>query len=384
MSNESQDFSEIELEAKLNTIIDEFIVKRESIITELLLKEWDFIAFQRDWKWDRHKFWDWSLSDLEIRNLQMLLISWKIEDEWEDSMNAKIEKIENEINTKWDFSYSYVFKWIPTRINWSLWWGKSYMRIRIIPQETKLPIDLWIPEVVQNSIRDYKNWWLICIAWPTWSWKSQTIASICQDFFNKEIVNVVTLEDPVEYFYKDSSLALIEQRELLMDFDSFKHWIEWCMRQTPDIVIVQEMRSESVKRAVVDLVEKWVLVITTVHANDVWWIFKSILDAYPVDERRWKKDVLISQFKCFAYQRLVPKKDKVWRVPLFEYVTNTWISQWFLGSDNVQYDNLHQAMTENGKHKIFTDDLFDKVSSWLIDYNEAITYCPPSRKQLLA
>jgi hypothetical protein len=39
MSNESQDFSEIELEAKLNTIIDEFIVKRESIITELLLKE---------------------------------------------------------------------------------------------------------------------------------------------------------------------------------------------------------------------------------------------------------------------------------------------------------------------------------------------------------
>lgn len=90
---------------------------------------------------------------------------------------------------------------------------------------------------------------------PTANGKSTTIASVLQEFFNENCVNAVTVEDPIEYEYSPGASS-VRQREIGFDVDSYDTAIEAAMRQSPQVFVIQEMTTDSVVRAGMDLARR--------------------------------------------------------------------------------------------------------------------------------
>jgi len=338
--------------------------------SEVIIKEWNVVFYELDWDFQRQEIW-WEITEDNINEFQYYIVMNKL-DEDEDMVNTFVAKFKK----AWHYNYSYIFDWIPLRINWSMWRGKSFMRIRRLPSKMPTPDDLNIPHIVRDEISKYKNWWLVVVSAPPGSWKSTTIASVLQELFDSKVVNAITLEDPLEYIYKEDSLSIVEQRERWLDFDEYSTWIEACMRQTPDIVVVQEMTTQDIVKDVMYLVEKWVLVITTLHTWDVPSIFESILSAYWPE---WKQEILnklAMHFKCCISQRLIKKKDWGWKLAIFEVLTNTNEVRWYIKWDNVK--NLHQLMVRK-PHLLFSDDIISKLEKEEISILDWFESCPFSR-----
>ncbi len=361
------------LKEQLEVLIEGFFGnsdKEKENISEIIVKEWYIVYYMDSSEWLTHKL-KFKLDDLDIINIQKTIISEKFE--WEEKLE---EDFFYNFKKHWHVNYSYTIRWIPLRINWSLWQWKSFMRIRKLPFRMFKPNDLSVPEIIREEVKKYKEWGLIIVSARPGSWKSTTIASILQELFNNEIVNVVTLEDPIEYIYSKDSKSIIEQREKIFDFDTLETWVEACMRQTPDIVVVQEMTTPSIVREVIRLVEKWVMVITTLHTPDTTSIFDSIVWSYTPEEKHEILNKLSTLFRCFISQRLIKRKNWKWKVAVFEVLTNTNQVKWYIKDDNTK--NLSQLMTRK-PHLLMSDSIVDKIENQEISLEKWLESCPYSR-----
>lgn len=355
-------------ETKFRNIITEFLIKTTEV-NELVLKEGSKVGMQKMWEWSNVDL-DWELSDDDIRDFQITLIGEK-----NDDVDI-IEKIHESFNVKGHYNYSYMFDGHPFRINWSRGSWKDYMRIRKLPKKVSTPSELGIPQLVRDVIRTYRWGGLFLFTAPPGNGKSTSISSLVQEIADERCLNIITLEDPMEYVYSSNSKSIIQQREVWFDMDSYETGIEACMRQTPDIVVVQEMTTQKIIREVMLLLSKGCMVISTLHTPDTNSTFDSILDAFEVSERPAIQVYLKSFFKCFVAQKLIPRKDKKGRVAVFEILTNTPEVKWFITDNNTK--NIHQVLEKPG-HLSFQKDLINRIEAGEISLDVALEYCPESR-----
>ena len=82
---------------------------------------------------------------------------------------------------------------------------------------------------------------LLLICGATGSGKSSTLAAMLNHINQNFDLHIVTLEDPIEYIYKDMK-SLINQREVGLDTPSFSMGLKAVLRQDPDVILVGEMR----------------------------------------------------------------------------------------------------------------------------------------------
>lgn len=361
-----------DIEAKINEIIKTVIIERPNV-SELAIVEGKRIFYDDS----GFNFFDlpYEISDNDIIEFQTKLLLKRFRKDEE-----RIAEIEDRINRKWWFNYSFVFKWIPLRCNWSIWDWKNFFRMRRIMDKVPSPVDLGIPDIVREKIRDWRSWWLIVVSAPVWQGKSTTIASLIQELIQEECLNVITLEDPKEYVYNWGK-SIIEQREIWNDLDTYMSWIADAMRQKPNIVIIQEMTDPEVVKATMHLLEKWVMVITTLHTPDTPSIFEAILNVYSETERDSYLAILRENFKCFISQRLIPRANWKGRVAVFEVLNNTPKAKWYL-EPNWNIRNIHQIMETDG-NIVFWQSILKRIEYWDILPNDWISYCPQSRRKIL-
>ena len=138
--------------------------------------------------------------------------------------------------------------------------------MRIVDKSKKVPKleDLWI--VGQNY--DYIIKWIslpngiVLTSWPTWSWKSTTLYA-CLTMLNKEDVNIMTLEDPVE-----NQVDWLNQSQVKPNIDyTFAYWLRTALRQDPDIIMVWEIRDHETVDIAIEASLTWHLVVSTIHTN---------------------------------------------------------------------------------------------------------------------
>jgi twitching motility protein PilT len=91
---------------------------------------------------------------------------------------------------------------------------------------------------------------------------------------------VVTIEDPVEYQHANRS-SIIEQIEVGRDTPDFAVTLRSIMRQTPDVILVGEMRDAETMATVLTAAETGHLVLSTLHTNDAIQAVARILDSFP-------------------------------------------------------------------------------------------------------
>lgn len=277
-------------------------------------------------------------------------------------------------NDKGHYNFSYTHEGMYFRINWSRYQGKQSIQLRRLPSKMKSPQELGIPDGIINSIKDYKQGWLIVVSAPTGNGKSTTIASVIQQLISRESVNVVTLEDPVEYIYEPYN-SCVRQRELLFDFSSFEIGIEACLRQTPHIVVIQEMTNPSIVRDVFLLLKKWCLVITTLHSSDVPSAFEGIVSAFEEHDRDMILSELSTYFRCFISQRLIRTNEGKQRA-IFEVLMPTGEVKWIILEK--EFKSIRSVLTRTGNVSM-TQEIVKAVKSGDINLEYAISICPQGR-----
>lgn len=148
---------------------------------------------------------------------------------------------------------------------------------------------------------------LLLVTGPTGSGKSTTVAS-CLDWINQHrACHIVTIEDPIEYLFAPGA-SLFTQREVGIDTPSFAEGLRRAMRQSPDVILLGEIRDSASALAALEAAETGHLVLATLHSSNVLDSLERLLRLFEVGERDGVRHVLAQQLIGVLCQRLVPGK----------------------------------------------------------------------------
>ncbi|MCA9292301.1 MAG: PilT/PilU family type 4a pilus ATPase [Phycisphaerales bacterium] len=164
---------------------------------------------------------------------------------------------------------------------------------------------------------------IVILAGVTGSGKSTTIASMLDYINQNKQVHIVTLEDPIEYIFKDKK-STIHQREIGLDCLDFKIGLRALVRENPDVVLIGEMRDAETFEAALHAAETGHLVFGTIHASSAPQTFARIYDLFAAEERDQVRKIMAFQMRAIIYQKLLPTlKPDVPRVPAVEILINS-------------------------------------------------------------
>jgi len=211
------------------------------------------------------------------------------------------------------------------RVNLFMARGKPSIAARLITSNVMTFEQLHLPEVLAKVSLSAQG--LILFAGVTGSGKSTSIASMLQYINERKKVHIVTIEDPIEYIFKDVE-ATINQREVGIDCVDFNEALRALVREDPDVVLVGEMRDYETFEAAIRAAETGHLVFGTIHASSAWQTFGRIYDLFPESEREQIRKLLAYNLRAIIYQKLLPTlREDVHRIPAIEVLLNTPIVQ---------------------------------------------------------
>ncbi len=211
------------------------------------------------------------------------------------------------------------------RVNLFMARGKLSIAARRITSDI-LPFEgLHLPEIMSEIAMQPQGIVLLCGV--TGSGKSTTIASMLDYVNARKPVHILTLEDPIEYIFKDN-VATINQREIGLDCLDFKTGLRALVRENPDIVLIGEMRDSETFEAALMAAETGHLVFGTIHASSTTQTFSRIYGLFPAEDVPQVRKILGYQMRSFVYQKLLPTlHPDIHRIPALEILVNNTVVQ---------------------------------------------------------
>ncbi|RCK81788.1 MAG: Twitching motility protein PilT [Candidatus Ozemobacter sibiricus] len=225
------------------------------------------------------------------------------------------------LETQRDVDYSVSLPGVSRfRVNCFYQKGHLAFVFRQIPFTLPTIDSIKLPKVMVDCVQRSSGLFLLC--GPTGSGKSTTIAALLQFLNSTYQVRVVTLEDPIEFLFRDEKCEFL-QRELRRDFTSFPEALRGTLRQDPDIIMVGEMRETETIELALTAAETGHLVISTLHASSTASAIARILGVFPADAREFIRDQVASVLIGIVAQALIPsKRDPAVRVAAREILIN--------------------------------------------------------------
>lgn len=148
------------------------------------------------------------------------------------------------------------------------------------------------------------------------SGKSTTLACIVNEINRTRSCHIITLEDPIEYLHRDQK-SIISQREVTIDTATFPSALRACLRQSPDIIQLGEMRDMETIRAAMTAAETGHLLLTTLHTRTAVSTIDRIIDTFPAEQQEQIRIQLCSVLHTVICQQLLPTKQGG-LIPAFE------------------------------------------------------------------
>ncbi len=178
---------------------------------------------------------------------------------------------------------------------------------RVIPYQV-VPFDrLGLPEVVRTFADVPRG--LVLVTGPTGSGKSSTLAALVDIVNETRQCHIMTIEDPIEFVHR-SKRALVNQRELGEDTDSFAAALRASLRQDPDVIMVGEMRDLETIATAITAAETGHLVFATLHTQDASQTIDRIIDVFPAEQQGQVRIQLANSLQGISTQQLVPTVDR--------------------------------------------------------------------------
>ena len=169
---------------------------------------------------------------------------------------------------------------------------------------------------------------IIMVAGPTGTGKSTTVAA-CLDWLNQNYHrHIVTIEDPIEYLFTPDK-CLFTQREVETDTASFVEGLRRSLRQSPDVILLGEIRDSPSAITALQAAETGHLVLATLHSSNVLDSLERLTRLFEIGEREGVLQLLSQQLVGILCQKLVPAlpEGRALIVEHFENqaVTRKWI-----------------------------------------------------------
>jgi len=178
---------------------------------------------------------------------------------------------------------------------------------RTIPMVLPTIEALDLPTVI-NSLCELSRG-LVLVTGPTGSGKTTTLASMINRINKTHKKHIITIEDPVEFIYKDDQ-CIVNQRAIGQDALSFADSLRAALREDPDVILVGEMRDLETIETAMHAAETGHLVLSTLHTIDTKETIGRIIGMFPGSEQNRIKMSLSSVLQGVVSQRLVKTIDK--------------------------------------------------------------------------
>lgn len=249
--------------------------------------------------------------------------------------------------------------------------GSMAAVIRIITFALPDPLQLGIPQQIIN-LGDLKKG-LVLVTGPAGSGKSTTLACII-DYINRtKEKHIITLEDPLEFLHKHKQ-SIVSQREISSDTESYLSALRASLRQSPDVILLGEMRDFETISVAMTAAETGHLVLSTLHTLGAANTIDRIIDVFPPNQQRQISVQLASVLQAVVSQQLLPSSDNLKLAAAFELLNVTPAVKNMIRENKIhQIDGLiYSSATDN----MFSMDtsLLKLYKSGTISKDEALSH----------
>jgi len=213
---------------------------------------------------------------------------------------------------------------------------------------------------------------LVFISGVTGSGKSTTLASLIQHINCSERRRIITLEDPIEYMFRDEQ-SVITQREIGLDTMTFHSALKNILRQDPDIIVIGEMRDELSFKTALAAAETGHLVFSTMHAGTTATAVQRILQFFPNTEWEQARQALASNLYAVVCQRLM-RSTQGGVAPAVEILFNSPTVRKLIEKDKL--DLLPVAVETGGDDGMqsFNQSIYNLIKSGMVTEEEGLAY----------
>ena len=231
---------------------------------------------------------------------------------------------------------------------------------------------------VYQKISDQTTEGLVLVVGVTGSGKSTTLACMLERINQTKAVNIVTIEDPVE-FQLHPKKAIVSQRELGTDVPSYGEALKYIVRQDPDVIFIGELRDHDTVMAAVQAAETGHLVFGSLHSADTTQCFGRMVEFFPQNEHAFIRAALANTLKAVCAQRLLPANEeaaKVSVVPAVEVLlANGSVRDAIREGEDSNLSTIINASASDGMIS-FTAHLAKLVEEEKITMSTAMEYAP--------
>jgi len=241
---------------------------------------------------------------------------------------------------------------------------------------------LHLPPMVEKVAASQQG--LVLVVGPTGCGKTTTIASMIDYITRTRSCHIVTVEDPIEYLYKDHK-AIVSQREIGIDVPSYEAALTYLMRQDPDVVFVGEMRDGGTVTAGMRAAETGHLVFGTMHSANASQAVHRLLDLFPQNERELVRQALAISLRAVVSQVLLPTiREDVDRIPAVEVLlANPAVRKLISEGREADLPSVIRGSQREGMQDL-TDHLCRLVQDAWIDPKDAYKYAPNTEELKMA
>jgi twitching motility protein PilT len=216
--------------------------------------------------------------------------------------------------------------------------------------------DAGLPSAIRFMLQVPRG--LILIGGPTGAGKTTTMATMVAVISELGAYHIVTIEDPIEYIQK-SSRSIFSQREVGVDVQSFDMGVREAMRQTPDVIVIGEIRDAATAETALLAAESGHLVLGTLHSNSAIGSIQKLLSWFPGDERAPRAATLAATLVGVINQIRLPRQDSDHPVVASEILLNNkqQLSKAIISGP----DKMVAALSERGQDDRVSVDMGDAL-----------------------
>jgi twitching motility protein PilT len=257
------------------------------------------------------------------------------------------------------------------RINMYRQRGTPGMAVRLVHTTVPSFEELCLPGVIRQLCQQRRG--MVIVTGTTGSGKSTTLAAMVEEINRTRSENILTIEDPIEYVFRDQS-SIISQREIGADTESFPLALRHALRQDPDVILIGEIRDLETMMIALTAADTGHLVLTTLHTINAIETISRIISFFPPHQHHQVRLLLAGTLSAVISQRLLPRSDGPGRVPAIEAMIGTAaIKDAILDPDKTS--SIHELI-ESGSSQYGMQTFDQSIMRWyrqnVISYEYAI------------
>jgi twitching motility protein PilT len=244
--------------------------------------------------------------------------------------------------------------------------------MRLIPFEIKSLDELGVPDAIKEFTNLRRG--LVLVTGITGSGKSTTLAGLIDKINRERAEHIMTVEDPIEFLHQHKK-AIVNQREVGEDTQSFARALKHVLRQDPDIILVGEMRDLETISTALTAAETGHLVFGTLHTQDAPQSIDRVIDVFPPHQQEQIRVMLAGTLAGVVSQQLVPTTDGKGRALAAEVLVVTPAVQNLIREGKVH--QIYTSMQAGGKFgmQVMDQHLAQLVKKGTVSYEMGLERC---------